>query len=210
MELNKPPCVKNVLIITNHSTRYALAVVTKDQTTKIIMKVLYERFIVVFGAPAKILSDHGANFTSTLVEELCAAFGIQKCRTTAYHAQCNGQVECFHQMLFHMIGKLMSDKKSHWQQHLLELVQAYNSTRLAITGYSPRYLMFGRHLCLPIDLLFSDNGCLCACLPCAHVCCGSENVLRRPIQTHGPTARLNGKNNITTGLLALCSSHRVT
>ena len=52
------------------------------------------------------------NFTSALVEELCAAFGIEKCRTTAYHAQCNGQVECFHQTLFHMIGKLVHDKKA--------------------------------------------------------------------------------------------------
>ena len=104
MELNKPPVVKNVLVITDHFTRYALAVVTKDQT---VTKVFYEHFITVFGAPMKLLSDRGANFTSTLVEELCVAFGIQKCRTTAYHVQCNGQVECFHQTLFHMIGKLV-------------------------------------------------------------------------------------------------------
>ena len=93
MELNKPPSVKNVLVITDHFTRYALAVVTKDQMAKMVAKVLYERFISVFGAPAKLLSDPGANFTSALVEELCATFGIQKCQTVAYHMQCNGQVE---------------------------------------------------------------------------------------------------------------------
>ena len=38
IELNKPPCVKNVLVITDHFTRYALAMVTKDQTTKTIAK----------------------------------------------------------------------------------------------------------------------------------------------------------------------------
>ena len=96
MELNKPPMVKNVLVMTNHFTRYALVVVTKDQTAKRVVKVFYECFIAVFGVPAKLLSDRGANFTSALVEELCSAFGIQKCRTTAYHAQCNGQVERFH------------------------------------------------------------------------------------------------------------------
>ena len=77
MELNKPPSVKNV--ITDHFMRYALAIITKDQTTKMVAKVLYERFIVVFGAPAKLLSDCGANFTSALVMELCTMFGIQKC-----------------------------------------------------------------------------------------------------------------------------------
>ena len=68
-----------------------------------------------FGAPARLLSDRGASFTSALVEELCATFGIQKCRTTAYHAQCNGQVEHFHQTLFCMIGKLACDVKAQWE-----------------------------------------------------------------------------------------------
>ena len=93
MELNKLPSVKNVLVITDHFTHYALAVVTKDQTAKTVAKVLYKRFISVFGMPAKLLSDHGANFISVLVEQLCTTFGIQKCQTTAYHVQCNGQVE---------------------------------------------------------------------------------------------------------------------
>ena len=129
-------------------------VVMKDQTAKTVMKVFYKHFIAVFGAPAKLLSDRGANFTSTLVEELSAAFGIQKCRTTAYHTQCNGQVECFHQMLFHMIGKLVCNKKAQWEQQLPELLQAYNSTQSAVTSYSPHYLMFGRHPHLPVDYYF--------------------------------------------------------
>ena len=90
MELNKRPCVKSVLVITDHLTRYTLAMVTKDETAKTIVRILYKRFIAVFGVPAKILSNCGANFTSTLVEEQCTAFGIQKCRMMAYHAQCNG------------------------------------------------------------------------------------------------------------------------
>ena len=79
MELNKPPVVKNILVITNHFTRYALVVVTKDQTAKTVAKVFYECLIAVSGVPTKLLSDRDVNFTSALVEELCAAFGIQKC-----------------------------------------------------------------------------------------------------------------------------------
>ena len=150
MELNKPPSIKNILVITNHFMCYALAVVMKDQ----MAKVLYERFIVVFGVPAKLLSNWGANFTSVLVEELCTAFGIQKCRTTMYHLQCNGQVKCFHQTLFRMIGQLASNKK----EHLPELLQVYNNMRSAITGYSPHYLMFGRCPHLPVDFYFPTKG----------------------------------------------------
>ena len=63
-------------------------------------------------------------------------------------------MEHFHQMLFCMIGKLAHDKKAQWEQHLPELLQTYNSTWSAVTGYSPYYLMFGRRPCLPVDYYF--------------------------------------------------------
>ena len=53
MELNKPPSIKNVLVIINHFMHYALVVVTKHQMAKTVAKVLYERFIAVFGTQAK-------------------------------------------------------------------------------------------------------------------------------------------------------------
>ena len=105
-----------------------MAFVTKDQKAKTITQILYEQFISIFGTPAKLLSDRGPNFTSALVEEICSAFAIQKYRTTAYHAQCNGQVERFHQTLFRMIGRLSIDKKAQWELYIPELIQAYNST----------------------------------------------------------------------------------
>ena len=53
-----------------------------------------------------------------------------------------------------MIGKLSKDQKADWPKHLPELVHAYNSMRLAITRYSPHYLMFRCQLHLPIDFYF--------------------------------------------------------
>ena len=42
MELNKPPGMKNVLVITNHFMEYATAFVMRDQTAKMVARVLYE------------------------------------------------------------------------------------------------------------------------------------------------------------------------
>ena len=42
MELNQPPSVKNVLVITDHFMRYSIAFVTKDQKAKTIAQILYE------------------------------------------------------------------------------------------------------------------------------------------------------------------------
>ena len=59
-----------------------------------------------------------------------------------------------HQTIIRMIGKLPDKKKINWHTHLLEVVQAYNGTQSAITGYSPHYLMFGCRPRFPIDLYF--------------------------------------------------------
>ena len=53
-----------------------------------------------------------------------------------------------------MIGKLACDKKTQLEQHLLELLQAYNSTWSVVTGFLPHYLMFRRCPHLPIDDYF--------------------------------------------------------
>ena len=62
VELNKPPVVKNILMI-DHFMRYTLILVMKDQTAKMVVKVFYECFIAVFGASMKLLSNRGVNFT---------------------------------------------------------------------------------------------------------------------------------------------------
>ena len=49
MELNKPPVVRNIFVITDHFTRHTLAVVMKYQTAKTVVKVFYECLIAVLG-----------------------------------------------------------------------------------------------------------------------------------------------------------------
>ena len=53
-----------------------------------------------------------------------------------------------------MIGQLEQDKKAHWSEHMPEMLAAYNGTRLAVTGYSPYFLLFGRKARMPVDCLF--------------------------------------------------------
>ena len=57
MELNQPPSVKNVLVLTDHFTTNVMAFITKDQKAKSIVQILYEQFISVFGTPAKLPSE---------------------------------------------------------------------------------------------------------------------------------------------------------
>ena len=77
MELNKSPRVTNVLVFQDHFTKHVLVYVTPNQTAKIITKFLYGGYISIFGAPARLLSDRGTSFTSSIIEELCKILGIQ-------------------------------------------------------------------------------------------------------------------------------------
>ena len=61
-------------------------------------------------------------------------------------------------MIMHMIGKLGEDRKADWPSHLAEIVHTYNSTRSAVTRYSPHYLMFGQRPRLPADFVFPTIG----------------------------------------------------
>ena len=149
--------IENVLVITDHFTRYALAYPSKTQTAQVTARILWDNFICHYGFPEKFISDQGRNFESDLIKELCKIAGVKKIHTTPYHPQGNGQCERFNSTLCNMLGTLSEEEKSDWKSHLGCMTHAYNCTKHASTTYSPYYLMFGRHPRLPIDVEFGLN-----------------------------------------------------
>ena len=109
---------ENVLVITDHFTRYAQAYVTRTQMAQTMAKTLWDKFIVHYGLPKKILMDQGRNFESQLVADLCELMGVQKIQTSPYHPQTNGQCERFNSTLINMLGTLPKEKKSEWKNHI--------------------------------------------------------------------------------------------
>ena len=60
-----------------HFTKYVLAYVTPNQTAKTIAKFQYGGYISIIRALARLLSDRGTSFTSSIIQELCEILGIQ-------------------------------------------------------------------------------------------------------------------------------------
>ena len=96
LELNQLPRLANILVFQDRFTKHVLAYVTPDQTAKTVAKFLYGGYISIFGALARLLSEKGASFTSSIIGELCKILGIKQLQTMPYHPQTNGLVERLH------------------------------------------------------------------------------------------------------------------
>ena len=144
----------NVLVITDHFTRYTQAFVTNNQQTATVIKVFIDQYVVHYGWPEKILTDQGTSFESKLFQDLCQEAKIRKMRTTPYHPMGNGQPERFNRTLLMMIGCLPTADKANWQGWVNHLTHAYNCTKSQVTGFSPYFLMFGREPRIPVDEAF--------------------------------------------------------
>ena len=97
---------ENVLVVTDHFTRFAQAYFTRTQTTHNTAKTLWDKFIFHCGLPENILSDQSQNFESQLMADLCMLMGTQKIQTSPYHPQTNGQCERLNSTLINMLGML--------------------------------------------------------------------------------------------------------
>ena len=74
-------------------------------------KTLWDKFIVHYGLPKKILTDQGRNFESQLVADLYVLMGVRKIRTSPYRLQTNGQCERFNSTLINMLGTLPKEEE---------------------------------------------------------------------------------------------------
>ena len=147
----------NILIITDHYSRFAQAVKTTNQTAYVTADAAYNNFFTKYGFPDKIVTDRGTQFEGFLFKDLCKVAKITKLRTTSYHPQCNGNSERFNSTLINMIKTLEYEDKVNWTRHLNALCSAYNSTVHSSTGFSPHWLMMGRKPRLAIDLQMGTN-----------------------------------------------------
>jgi len=77
----------NILVLTDHFTKYAVAIPTRNQTARTTADAFYNNSIINFGIPTRIHSDQGANFESNIIKQLCEIHNIKKSHTLIYHPQ---------------------------------------------------------------------------------------------------------------------------
>ena len=144
---------KYCLVVTDCFTKFVEIYGMKNQEAETVAEVLGTQFISRYGAPREIHTDQGRQFESVLFQELCKVLGVTKTRTTSFHPQSDGQAERNIKTLIKMLA-INADQKQDWDAYLPFISMAYRATVQESSGFSPNYMMFGRELMMPVDVMF--------------------------------------------------------
>lgn len=142
-----------VLVIQDYFTKWVEAFPMADERAETVAEVLASEWVCRFGAPHTLHSDRGSNFESEVFQRMCSLFGVEKTRTTPFRPQSDGQVERFNSTLQKILAT--TTERCHWDWDLMipYAVMAYRSTKHSATSLTPNFMMFGREVCEPVDLV---------------------------------------------------------
>uniref|UniRef100_A0A5S6Q9K0 RNA-directed DNA polymerase n=1 Tax=Trichuris muris TaxID=70415 RepID=A0A5S6Q9K0_TRIMR len=143
-----------LLVVTDSFTKWTEAFPVKDMEAKTTATVLVSECFCRYGLPEEILTDQGRNFVSALMESVYTLLDIRKLRTSAYHAQSNGQVERFNRTLLTMLSITAEERPYDWDEQVPLQLLAYRTSVHSSTGMTPFQAMFGREARLPADIMY--------------------------------------------------------
>jgi len=145
----------NIRILTcvDPYTKWAEAIPLRDKEAETVARVLVEQVLMRFGAPIAMLSDRGNQVDGGIMRAVCDLLDIDKMRTASYRPSTNGAVERFHRTLNSILGKVVAENQKDWDTKLPFVMAAYRASQHESTGYSPNFLVFGRELREPLDVV---------------------------------------------------------
>ena len=108
-----------------------------------------------FGVPAKITSDRGAQFTSSIWGVLCSLGNISRSKTSSFHPQSNRLMESFHRSLKTPLQACLAGPD--WFDHLPLVMLGLRTTPHDKTGFSDAKGVYSAPVCLPGEFLYSKD-----------------------------------------------------
>jgi len=147
---------KYALVVTDWFTKYVEIYPMPDMTAATVARTLTREFFSRYGVPTILHSDQGKNFESNLFADMCTLLGIEKTRTTPFRPQSDGQSERNIKTLIRMVA-MTARHQSEWDEHLPFLSMAYRSTPHESSGITPNFMMFGRELSMPVDVMLGPS-----------------------------------------------------
>ncbi|KAH8323019.1 hypothetical protein KR059_009923 [Drosophila kikkawai] len=141
-----------LVVIVDKFSKWVELAATRQATAEAFLKIFRERVISRVGAPKILISDNGVQFTGRKTRNAIEKWGIRQQLTAPYTPQEN-PTERTNRTIKTMIAQMTGSEKTKWDEHIPELMLAFNSSTSESTKYSPAQLVFGKELRLP-DMTF--------------------------------------------------------
>ena len=119
---------KNILVITDAFTKYAVVVPMKDKTAKAVADAIFENWICRFSCPQQIVSDRGLEFVNNTLKELCQLLRIDRTMTSAFHPATNSAAESFNRTIKKYLSTMLEQNTLEWAKWLPALQLSYNTS----------------------------------------------------------------------------------
>ena len=132
-------------------SKYVIAKEMPNNTAKAAADFIMSEFIMVHGAPERLISDNGVHFNNALMKTITTTMHIVHAFSAFYHPQTNGQVERFNATFCTQLAKYCNEDADDWDNYLQSVVYAYNTGVHATTGFVPYELAFCRRQKSPFD-----------------------------------------------------------
>lgn len=107
-----------ILVCTDYVTKWVEVKAMKHARDNKVAEILYEQIFTRYGVPREIVTDQGAQFTSTLITTLVNEYNIRHRKSTPYHPQVNGQVEVTNREIEAILTKTMAIHRKDWENRL--------------------------------------------------------------------------------------------
>jgi len=133
--------------------KWAKAFPAPDKEAATVARIIVEQIICRFKCPIAILSDQGKEVDGNLMAEICRILDIDKQHTSTYKPSTNAAVERLHRTLNSIMGKLVESHRD-WDNMLPFVMAAYRSSRHEATNYTPNFLLLGREVRAPVDIVY--------------------------------------------------------
>lgn len=117
---------------------------TRSKSGKTATEKIFNNFIPHFGFPAKLHHDRAVRLKTPSFTPCRSSLGLVAPGLPHTTPQGN-TIERLNRTLLQMLWTLTEKDKQSWKEYLPKEIHVYNCTKHESTGYSPFYLMFGRH-----------------------------------------------------------------
>ena len=145
-----------ILVIIDHYSKFAEAIpCSHDEYDAITTsRLLLQKWFARHGTPTRMQSDKAPNLTVEVSNEFMKASQVTKVTSTAGRSRTQGLVERQNRTSLTLLRVFCSRRMRDWDQHLDEVLGAYNSTRHATTGFS--MLTRGTEKAIPFTYLYPE------------------------------------------------------